>query len=433
MTQKIKVGFHVKNSSFPDIDVRFPEKGNPGMGGTQFTTIAVAYYLKKFYSNRIEPIIFANHIDLLPPIVSSRTADSLVDAATKASAVKCDVFVFRSQEAGHDIYSTLDSLKLKSVARSNNTPEYETLDVIAACDFVKGHVCVGHEQLDFLRDHNIIFKSTRIFHPFEPSAFIPPEIKDKTSDTVVYLGSLIPAKGFHHLARVWPKVLAQHPPAKLVVIGTGKLYDRSSKLGKWGIAEETYEAQKIRPYLSDPAGNVDPSVCFKGLLGAEKIPILQAATVGVVNPTATTETFCSSALEIQACGTPVVTGADWGLLDTVVHEETGLLGRGDEALIRNIVYLLKHPAVAKSFGEKGIENVQRRFSPNSSAAQWAKLFEDIFIGREIPLPKAKGNLLYRGKFIREGIRLARKHVPLLKVLPCLSELKVKQKQMLKGY
>lgn len=433
MSRKIKVGFHVKNSIFPGVDVRFPEKGNPGMGGTQFTTIAVAYYLKKFHADSIEPVIFADHIDLLPPIVSAWTADSLIEAAAEASAQECDVFVFRSQEADHEIYSTINSLNLKSVARSNNTPEYETLDAIAACDCVKAHVCVGHEQLDFLRDHNIIFKSTRIFHPFNPSAFIPSKIEDKTSDTVIYLGSIVPAKGFHHLARVWPKVLAQYSTAKLSVIGSGKLYDRFSKLGKWGIAEETYEAQEIRPYLSDSQGNVHQSVCFKGLLGAEKIPILQSATVGVVNPTATTETFCSSALEIQACGTPVVTGADWGLLDTVTHKKTGLMGRGDEALIRNIVYLLKHPEVAKSFGENGIENVQRRFSPESSAAQWMKLFEDIYMGRDIPLPKAKSNLLYRGKFVREGIRLARKNVPLLKALPSLSELKIKQKQLLRSY
>ncbi|MEM7579944.1 MAG: hypothetical protein AAF316_08830 [Cyanobacteria bacterium P01_A01_bin.80] len=44
MQPLIKVGFYLQNQRYPNIDLRFPEKGNPGIGGTEFTTIATAYY-----------------------------------------------------------------------------------------------------------------------------------------------------------------------------------------------------------------------------------------------------------------------------------------------------------------------------------------------------------------------------------------------------
>lgn len=423
MPNQIKVGFHVDNSGYLGIDTRFPERGNPGIGGTQFTAIALAYYLKQFYPDRIEPVIFADYTDLLPPSLSSCAVTSRVDAAIKASESGCDIFVFRSQDAHKKIYETVERLGLKSVARSNNTPGYEALTKMADARFIKSHVCVGQEQLDYLRDHRVIAKSTRIFHPFNPASFIPKPLEDKTSDTVVYLGSITPKKGFHNLARVWPKILQAHPAAKLSVIGSGKLYDRSSQLGTWGVAEERYEATEIRPYLSDEEGNIHPSVRFEGLLGDEKIPILQKATVGVVNPTGYTEVCCASSLEFQACGTPVVAGADWGLLDTIAHNKTGLLGKNDDELANNILYFLKHPDAAKAFGENGIKFVQESFSPEASAAQWMQLFENIMAGKSTPIPPVKSNLLHRGKILREGIRLVRTNIPFLQTIPSINEFK----------
>lgn len=423
MPNQIKVGFHVDNSGYLGIDTRFPERGNPGIGGTQFAAIVLAYYLKQFYPDRIEPVIFANYTDLLPPDLSSYAVPSRVDAAIKASESGCDIFVFRSQDAHKKIYETVERLKLKSIARSDNTPGYEALSKMADNSFIKCHVCVGQEQLDYLRDHRVIAKSTAIFYPCSSTAFIPKQLKDKTSDTVVYLGSITPRKGFHRLAHVWPKVLQQHPTAKLSVIGSGKLYNQAAKLGMWGVAEERYEAKEIRPYLSDSQGNVHSSVRFEGVLGDEKIPIIQNATLGVVNPTAYTETFCLSAVEIQSCGTPVVAGADWGLLDTIAHNKTGLLGKNDEDLTKNILYFLKHPDAAKAFGENGIKFVQEKFSPESSATQWVQLFENIVAGKSTPIPKVKRNLLHRGKILREGIRLMRTNIPFLQTIPSINEFK----------
>ena len=240
---------------------------------------------------------------------------------------------------------------------------------------------------------------------------------------------MIPAKGFHHIARVWPAVKERVPNAELVVIGSGKLYDRNRSLGKWGVAEEGYERQ-IRAYLSDGHGNPDPSVDFKGTLGIEKIKILQEADVGIVNPSGATENCPGSAIEFQAAGTPVVSGAYRGLLDTVLHERTGLLGRSDRDLIDNIVYLLRNKGLVRSYGENGIEFVKDKFSYEKISEQWLDLFGDVYYGIPNVVEGISQYPFNDYKILREMIRLLRKHIPFLRGVPSSKEVRALFREML---
>ncbi|EDX70599.1 glycosyl transferase, group 1 family protein [Coleofasciculus chthonoplastes PCC 7420] len=431
MTPKIKVGFHLENKGHPQVDLRIPEKGNPGIGGTQFTTLATAYYLNQLYPDQLEILLLANHLELFPPSLSVCHAESLVDAAIKSEKEGCDIFIFKSAGGGDQIYDQLRKLKIKAVARSNNTPDRSKLNQIADCSQIKAHVCVGHEQLDLLRDHRVFPKSTRIFNPFNVEYFKPKTDIVKSGNTVVFVGNIIYSKGFHHLARVWKKIIQAKSDAKLVVIGSGQLYDRNQLLGKWGVAEEAYEAKWIRPFLSDENGNLLDSVNFLGLLGEEKIGILQQADVGVANPSGLTETFCSVAVEFQACGTPVVSGANGGLLDTVIHGKTGLLGHNDRDLVRNILYLLNNPSIAQQFGENGLKFVQEKFDYRENARQWLALFIDIDHDRLPQQPAMKPNYMYNAKFIRESMRIMKQFMPFLHPAPALIEIKPLLKTYLK--
>jgi glycosyltransferase involved in cell wall biosynthesis len=424
MTKKIKVGFYINNQGYPNVDLRFPEKGNPGIGGSEYTELSTAYYLRKFYSEKLEILLFANIIDLLPPSLNIYHAINVVDAAEKSEQQGCDIFVFRTSLWTDELYEKLSKLHIKAIARSNNYFDITILKQITNCSRIKSLVCVGQEQLDILRDHRIFKKSIRIFDPFNIENFVPKRGILKQENTVVFIGSLVPAKGFHVLARVWSHILREKPEAKLIVIGSGKLYDRNQQLGTWGIAEESYEANYIRPFLSDDNGNLIKSVYFAGLLGTEKIEILQNADVGVVNPTGATEVCPGSALEIQACGTPVVSTAKLGLLDTVVHKKTGLLGKSDKDLIKNILYLLNNPQVAKQFGENGINFVKENFDHQLISKQWLELFIDIY-NDKLPQPQPmKQNYFYNAKFLLEGLRILKKYIPPLRNLPSLMEIAI---------
>jgi glycosyltransferase involved in cell wall biosynthesis len=420
----MKVGLYLNNESVADVDLSEPEAGNPGVGGTQFNFVTMPYYFLKHFPDKVEFVWYANAVEYLPQVIEACQVRDCLDAIERADQQDCDMFIWRPRhdEIGMKLIRRLDSLRVKTIAWAHNTPNVHALNEMADSSQLKRFVCVSQEQLDRLRDHRIFEKSTCIFNGFDPRPYIPKREIRKGGNKVVYLGSLVPGKGFHHLARVWHKIREQVPDARLTVIGSGKLYDRNQSLGKWGLAEESYE-RTIRPHLSDDHGKPDPSVIFEGTLGIEKVRLLQQAGVGVVNPSGRTENCPGSALEFQAAGTPVVSGAYRGLLDTVVHKKTGLLGRSDKELIDNIVYLLKNKDVAKAYGENGIEFVKKKFAYQTISEQWLDLFEDVYYDRPNVVEGISQHPFNDYKLLREMIRLLRDHVPFLQGVPSLTEVK----------
>jgi glycosyltransferase involved in cell wall biosynthesis len=417
--ETVNVGFYLENQDISSVDLSQPEDGNPGVGGTHFLFVALPHYLKK-YSQKYNPIIFANSIDNLPHYIDKFEAKDINKAARKSLKKKCDIFIYRPTAADleKNFYKCIEDLNLKVVAWAHNLPDYKSLTKIQKSEEVHQLVCVGQEQLDRLRDDKVFKKSRRIFNGFDPTKFIPPEDLEKEKNVVTYIGSLVPTKGFHELAKAWPRVLDKKPNARLKVIGTGKLYNRSQELGKWGVASESYE-DKFRKYLSDKNGNIHDSVNFLGLLGKEKIEILQKSTVGVMNPTGKSENCPGSALEIQACGTPVVAGAFWGNLDTIVDGKTGLLSKSDKELADNIVKLLNDEALAAKLGANGIEFVKRKFNNKKIIREWTKLFEDIRKSNILHVNSIQQNPFHKGKYIRESLRILKEKVPPLRIFPSL--------------
>ena len=412
----ITIGYYLNNSGIRDVDLSCPEKGNPGIGGTQFNTITLIYYTDSYFHGRVRYILYANSISKMPDNIRAQPAENAVDALIQAERDGCQLFLWRAttNQEGFEMIDVLGRLNIKLICRAHNTPN-RLLNKLAETDKVKRFVCVSHEQMDQLRDHPIIYKSVNIFNGFDPKPYMPAEVK-KTGDEVTYVGSLVPTKGFHVLARIWPQIRQRHPGATLNVIGSGKLYQSHSVMGPWNLAEEKYE-KKIRKYLANTDGSVDESVRLLGVLGPEKISILQRSCVGVANPTGISENCPASAIEFQACGTPVVAAARWGFLDTVAHKQTGLLGNSDQRLIRNILYFLQNKDDAAAYGRRGIKFIQEKFSHQTRCGQWVRLFEDVCRDRPCPLPPMKRNLLYDLKFIKEYYRRIKRILPGGKVLP----------------
>lgn len=202
---------------------------------------------------------------------------------------------------------------------------------------------MSREQLNMYRDHKAFLKSSYIYNgmPVEYMKILMPELPalSERPHEVTYIGSIVDYKGFHLLAKAWPEVLKKVPDAKLNVIGSGKLYDRNAKLGKYGIAEESYECQ-FMPYLTDSNGKILPSVKFWGVLGIEKNDVLKQTKVGIPNPSGISETFCITALEMQAMGC-LVTTIDFGGFRNTVYRKAGLLYKNPKDLARCISDLLK--------------------------------------------------------------------------------------------
>jgi glycosyltransferase involved in cell wall biosynthesis len=418
---KIKVGLYLVNKGYIGVDLSQPEKGNPGIGGTQYNFITLPYYYIKYYDD-VEFVFYAHIVDTLPNIFKTVQVSDLSEAAQKAKNDECDIFIYRptQDDEGNKFLENLYNIQIKTIAWIHNTP-FKQLRKLAKNPYIVRYVNVSKEQYDMLRDHPIIYKADMICNGFDSRLYIPKE-KVRKEKSVVYMGSLIKVKGFHVLARVWKKVLEKVPDVKLEVIGSGKLYDRNSKLGKWNIADESYESV-FRPYLSDENGNKLDSVVFHGVLGDEKIHIMQQAMIGCPNPSGVTENCPGVAIEFQACGTAIVSGAFWGLLDTVDNSNTGLLGTTDEELVNNIVKLLNDEAKAIQLGQNGIKFIKEKFSHEKISAKWRELFIDIIKDETVEILPIDQNPDYEYKQFSEKMRLIKGKYSFLKWIPAYIELR----------
>lgn len=396
----MKIGFYLQNRYIPDVDLSRPDKGNPGCGATEYLFAALPYYLAKLHGETCTPVLLANHTGLLTENVKTTQVADVYDAARQAKQFGCDIFVYRPRRrTEEDILNIVDTLQLPTIGWASITPTEPYLRKMAKSAYFKALVCWEHEQYDLIQDSSVSRKSTYIVAGFDVDGLRLINPPEKDPRLVVYLGALIPQKGFHLLAKVWPRVLDRVPDAKLTVIGTGALYDASAQLGPWGIAERTYEEQHIIPYLSDSDGQPLPSVNFAGKLGNEKKDILHRAMVGVANPTGQTEWFCVCAVEFQASGTAVVSGAYYGLMDTVEHGSTGLLGRTKDDLVNNICDLLENPEKACRYGENGVVSIRQKYSYNQVAKQWMDLFDRIIKDKPLKRVSFKRNLHRHYKFL----------------------------------
>lgn len=422
--KKPRIGFYLGNGMVPNADLRFPERGNPGIGGTEFAFVTLPYFFS-LYHDDFDLVIYANVTEYLPDRLASRQADDSVAAAREAIRDSCQILVIRlcDRDVSPDFIRTISASDLKVIVWAHCNPSCQQMDVVATCANISRLVFVGHEILDFWRDDPAFSKATCIFNGIYFPTYAQDHHMVKSGTTVVYMGSMVREKGFHVLAKAWPQVKSRVPGSRLKVIGSGKLYNENAELGRWGIADEDYE-REFRPFLSDEKGNPDDSVEFLGKLGAaEKISILQQADIGVVNPNRNprvgTECCSISTLEFQLCGTPIISAAEDGLLDTVVHRHTGLLTHNERSLAEYIVQLLEDRELRENYGRNAIEHIRFKFDYVKICDQWHNLFLNVVNGKPNRIYPMKSNIFYRYKFLRETMRIAKYYIPPFRIIPSI--------------
>lgn len=406
-----RVVFYLPNSGVTEVNFSQPKLGNPGVGGTQFLFMTQAYYLQKYAKHNeldYEFVLLTNEITNLPEGTTAYSVQSDKEAIEKAKQLQADIFVFRPMEddLSNGRIQLYGGSGLKLVGWAHNAYSRELLNTWNSIGSYKAHVCVCHEQLDALLDKRIYDKSTFIFNGFESAYAQPVPFEDRSSKDVVYIGSIIPAKGFHMLAEAWPRVLERVPDARLKVIGSGKVYDRNAELGKYGIAQADYESRFMN-YLTNSSCEIIPSVEFLGLMGTEKFEVMKKAAVGVVNPTGMTENCPGSALEFQACGVPVVSGAKGGLWDTVASGKTGLLVADVAGLSAALIEILNNSEKRSNLGAAASSFVSRKFDYDLVCFEWVKLLDCVSSNRNLTeiRPRFKSTLFKERRWLRLILRL----------------------------
>lgn len=308
----MKIAFYLPNK-FCAVDCTDINSGNPGIGGTEYMIIALSYYLT-IRENGHKIFLFAQNDTLLPEKCNVKKVIDVRDALVKIKEEKFDCLIVQNSPETNLLFNE-ELGELKIIIWGHSFMSRKQWNLYASSSNVKRIVCVGHEELELYSDHRAFNKSIVIYNAFPfPNNLLLTPFYDRKNE-VTFLASIVPHTNFHLLAKSWKKVVKEIPDAHLNVIGTGNLYDKSKKLGKYNIAIEDYE-DKFMPYLLDENGSILPSVTFWGKLGTEKYDILRKTKVGVANPGGY-ETFCISAIEMQLYGAKVVSRKKGGLLDSV--------------------------------------------------------------------------------------------------------------------
>lgn len=372
----MKIAIYIDNSNICGVDCRDLTRGNPGIGGTEYCIMLLAQMYKRSYP-RDEVILLAAAGGMLPEVDRVVASKDPLDTVGKAVQEQVDLLLISSVYQGKPLpdafFRSVDQAQLKTVTWGHNFYLADYCRNVARCNYIRANVFVGRQQYDRYIDHPVIHKSTYIYNMYPRVE--PPCRTENDGKMVTYIGSIVPTKGFHILANAWKTILAQVPQAQLHVIGSGTLYDRNSRLGSYGIAEESYERSFIQG-ITDGQGTLLPSVHFHGVLGTEKKEWIAKTSVGVPNPSGRTETFGISALDFSARGVPVVTVAAGGFLDTVISGKTGLLYADPSALAENVVTLLKDSQMNLQYGKAGMM-FAREFEPEHTIGRWHTLFEMV--------------------------------------------------------
>lgn len=408
-----RVAFYLDNSAIRETDCSNALEGNPGIGGTEWLFVAVSSLLAN-RDNDIETVLYTTVSGTFPVGIVNRIVKDLSEAIELADSSGFDYLVVKHL-ADNIISGRLDvkTKHLQIICWCHVFVCHWELDYYAQNHLIFKVVFVGREMYDLYRDHKIYHKATYIYNCV-PSGNAREMVRQapyhKRKNVVVYVGSLVPFKGFHILAQAWPQIIEEVQDAEMYVIGSGKLYDETFQLGKWGIAEASYE-KSFMSFLTH-SGKIIPSVHFMGVMGEDKKEILLKSKVGVPNPSGITETFCLSAVEMQMHGCRIATIKYPGYLDTVRNGK--LYGRRGN-LAEVVIELLKS---SDNDYDKSMDYFEHNFSFDVVCKKW----EELLKTGTIQYADKLNNLFYRLKWLKEILRVVKQYIPFMRNFPMAERL-----------
>lgn len=379
----MRIGFILDDSGL-SVDLCYPPKGNPGVGGTLYLFAGLAYELATRFS--FECLIAHVSEDVKLPHYIKESFISSHGSFRHTLHDTCDLWIFRA--GGSDMQRTLDHLPCSTpkIAWAHNHLRPREYELLAREPSVRAIVHVGAEQHALAGMSVGLSKAVCI-----PNALYMPSSIEKSPATAraVYLGALVPSKGFGRLARVWPDIVTQMPGAQLDVIGSADLYS-GTRLASGKVMFPNFEA-RVKKRLA--ALYSDGSIRFHGRIidPMRKAELLSSCRVGLPNPTGWTETFCLSAVEMSMHGVWVVAPRRWGFMDTVKDGVTGDLTEGDKHYIEAVIRALQVDRLESTESRHAVFCwLQQEFSYTTIAPKWQALFEEVLAGpikarpREIP-------------------------------------------------
>ena len=395
------------------LDCRRPDLGNPGLGGTQYCFLMLMYFYPQMNPDD-ELTVFRLKREktgsILPEFDNLKIVecDSLDYFASQCN--RFDVVLINFSFALEFLKKTNDP-KIKLIVWVHNWIRGEILKTLASNPIVKRVIFLGQEHYERYIDDPIIKKADVV----ENMYYFGKKSSRRESYNVVFTGGLIPAKGFHYLAKSWKHIIYKVPEANLFVVGGQRIYGGHKKLGPLQIAEENYEKYFYK-YLTDRKKNLLSSVHFLGVLGKEKDTIYNESAVGIINPTGKTEVCPLSAIEMERFSIPVISKKTNGLPDVVINKVTGILFKTRLGFEHAIVKMLKNKKLNQKYGDAGFNFGNEKFSPHIITKKWKSVFANVNSGNDAGSYKFKGNNSNNFKWVRK-ISVVIHRIPIFRNIP----------------
>ncbi len=181
---------------------------------------------------------------------------------------------------------------------------------------------------------------------------------------LVFVGRIVEEKGVEDFIRAVKLIEQKCPDVRAVVVGEGQDRPGLERLSKeLGLTER---------------------ITFTGWINSADVPKYIAAGDVFVGPSRQARNGWIEAqgltfLEAMAVGTPVVATRNGGIIDTVIHEETGLLvdERSPKQITDSIFRIQKDKVLTKKLTVQGRSLVKKGFSRSVSASRFSEIFSSI--------------------------------------------------------
>jgi len=208
----------------------------------------------------------------------------------------------------------------------------------------------GHRlrcELGIADDVPLVGMVAYFYAPYPPGYLTPPHLQGR------------PIKGHENFVAAARIVLREYPQAKFLLVGKG-----------WETAGERYE-QELKGLVKRMG--LDDAILFTGF--RSDVPdVLAALDVSVQ---CSLSENLGGTIQSLLMARPLVTTAVGGMVDSVRHEQTGLLVPPDDSqcLAEAILRLLDNPAWARQLGQNGRELMLREFALSKTVADVDWLYQ----------------------------------------------------------
>ena len=196
----MNIGFYFFDKGLSGVDCSRPDLGNPGVGGTQYCFLLLIYYILRFDPKSYRVRVYCSSDCFFPQGVEKVLVEDIFEGLTESKR-RGDDFIIIKDNKDQQLARFIDKLRHRIVIWGHNFYFGDYADWVAKSPSVIANVFVGRQQYDRYIDHPICDKSLFIYN------MVPDVVGEKKRDndgkTVVYLGALIPEKGFLVLAKMW--------------------------------------------------------------------------------------------------------------------------------------------------------------------------------------------------------------------------------------